>query len=152
MLGDDSSNVFVLDELRRALDKGGGGNGAGNGGGDGGDDRYERLRGVPIDARDLVLACKQVCDFAAKLVEMTTDRETALIERLMLMVEKSETRTLGQVLELLKTEHEARASLTPILVRRFEAIEHNLQMVERHLGVVYVERDGGAGSAKEAAS
>jgi hypothetical protein len=152
-VGDDTgtSNVFVLDQLRRALDKSGEGNGVGNGGGlgngggDGEDPRFERLRGVPIDARDLLIACKQLSDFTAKLIEMTVDRETALIERLMLAVEKSEAKTLQQVLELLKAEADARRSLTPILARRFEAIEHNVTMMGKHLGATYEGDEKGAG-------
>jgi hypothetical protein len=146
MLGTDGvpgSGVEAPDEvseLLKNIEKGvggsNGGNGAGNGtGGNDGDD--DPLRGQPIDARALVDACKQVADFAAKLVEMATDRESALIKRAMALIEKSEARTLGELLELFKAEAEARQSLTPILVKRFEAIEYNLGMIGKHLGATY---------------
>jgi hypothetical protein len=158
-LGGDAIDELLgrIAEGARGVDDTDGGNGSGdgsgkggNGSGDGGGD--DPLKGVPVDARMLIDSIKQVCDFCAKLVDMTTDRETALIERLMALVERSEARTLQQALELLKAEVDARHSLTPILVRRFEAIEHNLTMIGKHLGATY-EGDGEkSGDAEDAGS
>jgi hypothetical protein len=142
------SGADVLDELDRVLKQGGGGNngdgGSGNGGGDGGPGGDDPFANMPVNARMLIDTLKQV--FA--LVERLAEKNANFTEQ----VAHLSRRTAGEILEAVKAEAEARASLTPILVRRFEAIEHNLQMVERHLGARYVDEDKGAGEDARSAS
>jgi hypothetical protein len=130
---DIPGSADVLDELRRTLDdKGGGGNnggGKGNGGGDGGPGGDDPFANTPVNARMLIDALKQVFALVERLAEKNANFTGQVADL--------SKRTAGEVLEAVKAEAEARASLTPILVRRFEAIEHNLQMIERHLGARY---------------
>jgi hypothetical protein len=137
MLGPDGGNgsgVDVLDELRHVLDdKGGGGdNGGKGGGGEGsGGDPYDR----PATVRELLDACKQVAGLVANMAELSAEKTAAFAET---MAERSSALVVRDVLEMFKVEADARSRLVEVLVRRFEAIEHNLGMVCKHLGARYV--------------
>jgi hypothetical protein len=139
MLGPDGipGSSDVLDELRHVLDdkggdgdnggKGGGGNGSG---GDSGGDPYDR----PATVRELLDACKQVAGLVANMAELSAEKTAAFAET---MAERSSALVMRDMLEMFKAENEARARLVDVLIKRFEAIEHNVGMICKHLGARY---------------
>jgi hypothetical protein len=131
----------VSELLDRVRGKVGGGNGSGNGdgggggGGGGGDD--DPLANKPVNARMLIDALRMMADFTKSAIIMATDKQTDFTAHVADLSKQTAELVSSNVLEALKAEAEARQRLTPILVKRFEAIEHNLKMIEHHLGAVY---------------
>jgi hypothetical protein len=144
MLGDDrdrSDNVYLFDELRHALEKGGGGNGGdGNGGGDG-SDPYER----PATVRELIAAVKQVGEAARTMVmtaakqqaDVTLEATEMLANKILQGREADQERSLDVARGLLEntmTVGRGNTDLARVLNDRFEAFEKRLLALEKRLG------------------
>lgn len=143
---DAPSNVIAFDafdDLRRAVERGIGGNGNGGDKGDEGGRGDDPLRGQPVDGRVLIDALKQMADFTGNAILISTEKQTDFNLKTSQMLTDGIGNARQDGLELGKQLHtnmmagfEQIAQLASVSADRFEALERQVRALEAELAAL----------------